>query len=352
MISSSVHFLSISFLVLCSCFVANGASAATSSGGALEFAAPTYSVAQNTASVTLSVERTGGSSGAASVKYRTSGNTALVGVDYVHTAGTLSWGSGDSSTKTVKIPLITQADYSGDKSFHLTLSRVAGATAGSPLVATITIVGAGSASTSGAPGTISLSASTYAVAQTAGGLTVTVNRSGGTNGAASVGYGTGNSTAIAGTDYTAESGVLSWASGDASAKTFTVPISNAKPFVGAKTFAVAISSVTGASLGTPTASVVTVTGDGTSAPTTGSATLGWVAPTLNTNGTPLTNLAGYIISYGTNSSSLTNVVTISSATATSFEIAGLAAGTWYFTIEAYNTEGVASSQSVSESKAI
>jgi hypothetical protein len=216
-------------------------------------------------------------------------------------------------------------------------------------VATVTIVGAGSGSGSGSTGVISLSASTYAVAQSAGGLTVTVNRSGGSSGAASVGYATANSTAIAGTNYTAESGQLTWASGDMTAKSFTVPISNATPFTGSNVFAVAIAAATGATLGTPASSIVTITGD---AVTTGSATLDWVAPTLNTNGTPLTNLAGYRILYGTNPSALTNVITITSASTTSYEISNLNAGTWYFTIEAYNTDGTDSSPSVSASLTI
>jgi len=320
-------------------------------GGALQFLSSSYQVAQNTASVTLRVSRSGGSTGAASIAYLTSGNTALVGVDYVHTAGTLSWASGDTTTKSITVPLISRAAYSGNKSFYVTLSSANGAASGSPSVATVTIVGAGSGSGSGSgsTGVISLSASTYAVAQSAGGLTVTVNRSGGSSGAASVGYATANSTAIAGTNYTAESGQLTWASGDMTAKTFTVPISNATPFTGTKVFAVAIAAATGATLGTPASSIVTITGD---APTTGSATLDWVAPTLNTNGTPLTNLAGYRILYGTNPSSLTNVITITSASTTSYEITNLSAGTWYFTIEAYNTDGTDSSPSVSASLTI
>ena len=320
-------------------------------GGAIAFATPTYSVAQNTASITLSVARTGGSSGAASIAYLTSGNTALLGVDYVHTAGTLSWASGDATPKTITVPLISHASYTGSKSFYVTLSNVEGAKAGSPLVATLTVVGTGSAGT-GSAGVIELSASTYTVAQNAGSFTVTVNRSGGSSGAASVGYATGNSTAVAGTNYTAESGQLKWASGDATAKTFSVPISNATPFTGSKAFAVALASASGAKLGTPASGVVTITGDGSTAPATGSATLLWIAPTKNTNGTPLTNLAGYRINYGTSAGSLTKVITITSATTTSYEITNLTAGTWYFTIQAYNAEGVDSSPSVSASKSI
>jgi hypothetical protein len=320
--------------------------------GALEFAAPTYTVAQNTASIKLSVARTGASSGAASVAYLTSGNTALLGVDYVHTAGTLSWASGDATPKSITVPLINRAAYAGSKSFYVTLSNLEGATAGKPLVATLTINGTESSTGSGSPGVIALSASTYAVKQNAGSLTVTVNRTGGSSGAASVGYATGNSTAVAGTNYTAESGHLTWASGDATAKTFSVPVSNATPFTGSKAFAVALASASGATLGTPASGIVTINGDGTTAPTTGSATLLWAAPTENTNGTPLTNLAGYRINYGMAANSLTNVITINSATTTNYEITNLAAGTWYFTIQAYNTEGVDSSPSVSASKAI
>ena len=43
---------------------------------------------------------------------------------------------------------------------------------------------------------------------------------------------------------------------------------------------------------------------------TGSAALSWQAPTTRTDGTPLTNLAGYHIRYGTSSGSYNNVITI------------------------------------------
>ena len=40
---------------------------------------------------------------------------------------------------------------------------------------------------------------------------------------------------------------------------------------------------------------------------TGSATVNWTAPTTNTDGTPLTNLAAFRVYYGTSSTSLTQV---------------------------------------------
>ena len=92
-----------------------------------------------------------------------------------------------------------------------------------------------------------LSASTYSVAQSAGSVTVSVVRSSGSSSAASVSYATSNGTAVSGTDYTAKSGTLSWADGDASAKTFDVPV-NTTPFAGSKTFTVALSNASGANV--------------------------------------------------------------------------------------------------------
>ena len=87
-------------------------------------------------------------------------------------------------------------------------------------------------------------------------------------------------------------------------------------------------------------------------PTTGSATLSWTEPTENTDGTPITDLAGYHIYYGTSQGALTSTVTIAVATETSYVVSGLAPGTYYFTVVAYNTAGVDSPRSNMASKTI
>lgn len=74
----------------------------------------------------------------------------------------------------------------------------------------------------------------------------------------------------------------------------------------------------------------------------GIATLSWVPPTTNVDGTPVTNLAGYRIAYGQHSSNLTQSVDIPSASVTSAVIENLAAGTWYFAVKAYTTANVES----------
>jgi hypothetical protein len=87
-------------------------------------------------------------------------------------------------------------------------------------------------------------------------------------------------------------------------------------------------------------------------PTTGSATLNWVPPTQNTNGSALTNLAGIILYYGTAPASLTQSVQLASTTQTSYTIANLAAGTWYFGGVAYTNSGVQSAMSALVSASI
>ncbi|MGD0505294.1 MAG: putative Ig domain-containing protein [Steroidobacteraceae bacterium] len=73
-----------------------------------------------------------------------------------------------------------------------------------------------------------------------------------------------------------------------------------------------------------------------------SATLSWVKPSVNTNGSPLTNLAGYVIRYGSNAGSLTSQISVGSPNSTSAEIQNLTPGTWYFEIASINTASVES----------
>jgi Putative Ig domain len=74
----------------------------------------------------------------------------------------------------------------------------------------------------------------------------------------------------------------------------------------------------------------------------GSVTLNWDAPTTNTDGSPLTDLAGYQIRYGTAPMSLTQTVRVANAGVTTYVVSNLVPGIWYFALSAYNTAGVGS----------
>ena len=84
----------------------------------------------------------------------------------------------------------------------------------------------------------------------------------------------------------------------------------------------------------------------------GSATLSWQAPTTRTDGTPLINLAGYRIRYGTAPGSYNNVVTIANGGITSAVVSNLPPATYYFVATAYDSSGAESHYSGAVSKTV
>jgi hypothetical protein len=68
-------------------------------------------------------------------------------------------------------------------------------------------------------------------------------------------------------------------------------------------------------------------------------------PTENTDGSVLTNLAGYTVYYGTSPGSLTQSVKITNAGLTAYTMSNLPSGTWYFAVTSYSSTGVESSRS-------
>ncbi len=88
------------------------------------------------------------------------------------------------------------------------------------------------------------------------------------------------------------------------------------------------------------------------ASSTGSATVRWVAPTRNADGSALTNLAGYKVRYGTNRNSLDRLIQVSRPNVTQSTVGGLTRGTWYFNVTSYTNTGVESEPSAMASKTI
>lgn len=85
------------------------------------------------------------------------------------------------------------------------------------------------------PDPLRFSSATYSVAEGGGTATITVTRGGDGTGPASVGYGTTDGTAVAGADFAATSGTLTFADGDTT-ETFTVPITDDGLVEGPETF--------------------------------------------------------------------------------------------------------------------
>ena len=84
----------------------------------------------------------------------------------------------------------------------------------------------------------------------------------------------------------------------------------------------------------------------------GSATVSWSAPTQNTDGSALTNLAGFNIYYGTSAGNLNQSVQIANPGLTTYALGNLAPGAWYFAVNAYTTAGAESALSSIASKTI
>lgn len=76
------------------------------------------------------------------------------------------------------------------------------------------------------PGFFEFSDTVAKVAKTIGTAQIAVKRFGGVNGVVTVNYATSNSSATAGTHYTATSGTLTWPDGDTTDKNINVPITN------------------------------------------------------------------------------------------------------------------------------
>jgi hypothetical protein len=129
----------------------------------------------------------------------------------------------------------------------------------------LTIVGSGGGGGGGGgddAGSLQFSSASYSVAEGADlTVTVTVTRTGGSKGVASVDYATTDGTATGGSDYAATSGTLNWSDGDSAAKSFTIDIANDSTVELVEAFSVNLSNADTASLGTNSSATISVTDD-------------------------------------------------------------------------------------------
>jgi hypothetical protein len=84
----------------------------------------------------------------------------------------------------------------------------------------------------------------------------------------------------------------------------------------------------------------------------GRATLSWLPPTQNTDGSTLTDLAGYVVLYGGSPADLSQSISIDNPSIATYVVENLPSGTWYFAVQAVNASGVRSPDSTLASKTI
>lgn len=199
--------------------------------GYLTLSASSYVGSENSGSISFTVNRVAGSAGQISVQYATTNNTAMSGVNYVGATNSLNWDSGDVSPRTIVLPLINVGSVGGLEQFGVRLYNPTNSAGAAPA---LFYPGSPGSITNGlltinnndSYGTLQFSAPSYLVSPNGGYATLTVVRTGGATGAVSVNYATSDgSNALAGVNYYATNGVLTFAANQ-TAVSFNVPVLN------------------------------------------------------------------------------------------------------------------------------
>jgi hypothetical protein len=277
--------------------VANFKAATVNIPATLAIAAATYTVAEG-ATATLTVNRTGNTTGTSTVAWATANGTAVAGQDFNAASGTLTFNAGETA-KTISIPILDDTMVESNEAFTVTLSSPSNAVLGTQASSTVTITSNDSA--------LGFAASSATVAENTGYVTLRVTRTGSLAAPANVNFTTSNGTAIAGTDFgTAGSiaqvtGTLAFAANQAYRDIYVGSTIATTPYIrvindavseGPKTFNVTLSSPTGgAVLGTGTQAVVTINSEDVTV-TPGPNTLAFASATaVATEGSPSITLS-------------------------------------------------------------
>jgi 6-phosphogluconolactonase (cycloisomerase 2 family) len=232
--------------------------------GVLQFLTMHYAASESDSTPVVTVTRTGGSEGQVSVEYLvTNESTARSNADYTGGTGKLTWASGDDEPKRLQITLIDDSAVEELETLTFTLANpTKGATLGDHQSATLTITDNDVAGVVPIPGAVQFAQSAYQADEEEGSLkTVTVTRTGGSQGQVSVQYQiAAESTAMAGSDYTlGDAGLLTWEVGDSEAKLIKIAIVDDQATESAETIQFSLLNPSGGViLGNPTQASLTI----------------------------------------------------------------------------------------------
>jgi len=221
------------------------------------FSAATYTADEGAGNAVITTWRTGATNGSVTVDYATTDGTATAGSDYTTATGTLSWADGDIAPKIFQVPLLDDGTGENDETVLLSLSNpTGGATIGTPGSAVLTIEDNDGTA-------LQFTAASFNGDEAGGSVEISVERVGGdTSGVANIDFATADGTAIAGLDYVATSGTLSWADGNTADKTFSVTILDDNLLEGPESLSLSLSNPTGnAALGNPVDAELTISDD-------------------------------------------------------------------------------------------
>lgn len=217
--------------------------------GSLSFSASAYSVAENSSTISITVNRTGSTAAVASVTVVSSHVTTEAG-DFTPVSQSLSWGIGDAAAKNFTVTILDDNVVEGTETFTLSFTSPVGDGTGGSSTVSITDY---------EEGKLQLSSSTYSAQEDSLQLLATINRVSGTDGVASVKIKSTDSTPVASTstDYFSVDTTLSFADGESS-KTFLVNLKNDDIAEFSEKFTLSLSDATGAVLGAITSAIAEI----------------------------------------------------------------------------------------------
>ena len=217
--------------------------------GSLSFSASAYSVAENSSTISITVNRTGSTAAVASVTVVSSHVTTEAG-DFTPVSESLSWGIGDAAAKNFTVTILDDNVVEVTETFTLSFTSPVGDGTGGSSTVSITDY---------EEGKLQLSSSTYSAQEDSLQLLATINRVSGTDGVASVKIKSTDSTPVASTstDYFSVDTTLSFADGESS-KTFLVNLKNDDIAEFSEKFTLSLSDATGAVLGAITSAIAEI----------------------------------------------------------------------------------------------
>ncbi len=227
------------------------------SAGVLGIERPEYQTSESEREARVVVRRTGGRSGAVSVRFQTVAvdGTAIPGTDFVPVEGRLDWADGDDSERVVVVPIIPDSNSEAAEQFLVTIGDADGSAGIGSSAGFVTI-----RSDSYPAGEFVIALDRRTVYESAGPVMATVFRNDYSVGVVSVTLTVASATATAGDDYELAVPVtLTWADGDAEPKRVSIAIRKDGVKEGAETISLALTTPTGGATLNSGASTATLT---------------------------------------------------------------------------------------------
>ncbi len=208
-------------------------------------------VSEGVGTISVNVQRLGNSAGAISVDVTLSESDALLGEDFLGMDGvsqvtrTLTWADGDTTDRTISLPIIDDSEveepsvFGTGEFFYLELGNPVGGAAVSNEFLMMEI------GDNDGPGVAAFPNSAATIFEGDGNGTFLVHRVGNSKGTLAVDYyvDSGSNTArpaVAGQDFTAVSGTLTWADGDTTPRQIIVPLIEDDAYEGDELFTVSL----------------------------------------------------------------------------------------------------------------